>query len=43
MYTDYPLQIRFTALWMVVGYLDLLKQEGAIVEEEIDGVWRYMG
>jgi len=41
MYADYPPQMRFTALWMVVGYLDLLKQEGAVVEQEIEGVWQY--
>ena len=28
---------------MVVGYLDLLKQEGVVVEQEVDGVWRYFG
>jgi glyoxylase-like metal-dependent hydrolase (beta-lactamase superfamily II) len=43
MYADYPPQMRFTALWMVVGYLDLLKQEGGVVEQEIEGVWRYFG
>lgn len=41
MYRHYPPQLRFTALWMVVGYLDLLKAEGAIKEEEINGVWHY--
>ena len=41
MYTEYPPQMRFTALWMVVGYLDLLKAEGTVLEQEIDGVWHY--
>lgn len=41
MYAAYPPQIRFTALWMAVGYLDLLKAEGAVVEEAREGVWHY--
>lgn len=41
MYAHHPPQFRFAGLWMLVGYLDLLKAEGAIVERTIDGVWRY--
>ena len=41
MYTNYPPQLRFTALWMVVGYLDLLQAEGVVEEREINGVWHY--
>lgn len=41
MYAYLPVHFRFAGLWMLVGYLDLLKQEGRIVEEEIDEVWYY--
>lgn len=41
MYINYPPALRFTALWMVVGYLDLLKGAGVVVEEERNGVWHY--
>ncbi|MCL4263723.1 MAG: MBL fold metallo-hydrolase [Anaerolineae bacterium] len=42
MYAHYPENARIAGLWMVVGYLDLLKAEGAIEEQEIGGVWRYV-
>jgi len=41
MYAHYPEHARISGLWMLIGYLDLLKAEQAIVEREIDGVWRY--
>jgi glyoxylase-like metal-dependent hydrolase (beta-lactamase superfamily II) len=41
MYAHYPENGRISGLWMVVGYLDLLQAEGAVVEHEVDGVWRY--
>jgi glyoxylase-like metal-dependent hydrolase (beta-lactamase superfamily II) len=41
MYAHYPENARISGLWMVVGYLDLLKVERAIEEQAIDGVWRY--
>jgi glyoxylase-like metal-dependent hydrolase (beta-lactamase superfamily II) len=41
MYADYPPQFRFAGLWMLVGYLDLLKAEGLAEEQEVDGAWHY--
>ncbi len=41
MYPQYPPPFRFAALWMLIGYLDLLKQEGRILEETTRGVLRY--
>lgn len=41
MYAHYPEPARIAGLWMLVGYLDLLKAEGAIVEQEVGGVWYY--
>ena len=41
MYGAYPLPYRFVGLWMLVGYLDLLKADGLVEERLIDGVWRY--
>lgn len=41
MYAHYPENARIAGLWMVVGYLDLLKTEGAVEERETGGVWRY--
>jgi glyoxylase-like metal-dependent hydrolase (beta-lactamase superfamily II) len=42
MYAHQPRGVRLAGLWMLVGYLDLLAQDGLIVEETRDGVWRYM-
>ncbi|GIK55594.1 MAG: MBL fold metallo-hydrolase [Chloroflexi bacterium] len=42
MYAHYPENARIAGLWMVVGYLDLLKAEGVVEEQEIGGVWRYV-
>ncbi|MAT96633.1 MAG: hypothetical protein CL608_05770 [Anaerolineaceae bacterium] len=41
MYAHYPSTFRFAGLWMLIGYLDLLQAEGAIVQETVDGVWHY--
>jgi glyoxylase-like metal-dependent hydrolase (beta-lactamase superfamily II) len=41
MYAHYPEHGRIAGLWMLVGYLDLLKAENAISEREKGGVWRY--
>jgi len=41
MYPLYPPAFRFAGLWMLIGYLDLLKQEGRIVEETVGGTLRY--
>ncbi len=41
MYAHLPVQFRFAGLWMLVGYLDLLMQEGAVLQEEQGGVWHY--
>lgn len=41
MYAHYPENARIAGLWMVVGYLDLLKAEGAVEEREVGGVWYY--
>ena len=41
MYGAYPMQYRFVGLWMIVGYLDLLKADGLVEERLINGVWRY--
>ncbi|MFQ5577020.1 MAG: hypothetical protein ACE5G8_08545 [Anaerolineae bacterium] len=41
MYAHYPPEFRFAGLWMVVGYLDLLKAEGAVIKTEMGGVWHY--
>ncbi len=41
MYAHHPPGSRLVGLWMLVGYLDLLIAEGAVVERTVDGVWRY--
>lgn len=41
MYAHYPPAFRFVGLWMCVGYLDLLKEEGLVTEDEQNGVWYY--
>lgn len=41
MYSHIPLQGRIVALYMLVGYLDLLLADGAVVRETVDGVWRF--
>jgi glyoxylase-like metal-dependent hydrolase (beta-lactamase superfamily II) len=41
MYAHYPPTFRFAGLWMLIGYLDLLLAEQAIVVKTVDGVWEY--
>ena len=41
MYAHRAVELRFAGLWMLIGYLDLLKMEGAIVERTVNGVWHY--
>ncbi len=41
MYGRRSVSIQFAGLWMVIGYLDLLLADGAVVVEEVDGVLRY--
>jgi len=41
MYAHQPPGVRLTAMWMLIGYLDLLSAEGAVRQETIDGVWHY--
>ena len=41
MYTHQPPESRVAGLWMLLGYLDLLLADGAIVEEVIGGVNHY--
>lgn len=42
MYPYYPPQFRFAALWMLMGYLDLLCAEGTVLRVERDGHWAYI-
>jgi glyoxylase-like metal-dependent hydrolase (beta-lactamase superfamily II) len=37
----YPDQLHLIALWMLVGYLDLLEVEGRVEVRVVDGVWNY--
>lgn len=41
MYAHYPPTFRFAGLWMLIGYLDLLLAEDAIVVKKVAGVWQY--
>jgi glyoxylase-like metal-dependent hydrolase (beta-lactamase superfamily II) len=41
MYAHYPPQARFSGLWMLVGYLDLLQAEGLVRERPIGDVLHY--
>lgn len=41
MYAHQPAAFRFTGLWMLIGYLDLLEMEGSVRCETENGVWRY--
>lgn len=43
MYSHYPPQARFVALYMLIGYLDLLMAAGSVRRETVDGVWRFSG
>jgi len=37
----YPDQLHLIALWMLVGYLDLLEAEGRVEVRVVEGVWYY--
>ncbi|MFN2124968.1 MAG: MBL fold metallo-hydrolase [Candidatus Promineifilaceae bacterium] len=41
MYSHQPAAFRFTGLWMLVGYLDLLDIEGSIRRDTNEGVWHF--
>lgn len=41
MYAHFPEDSRITGFAMVLGYLDLLMDEGRIVCDEVDGVWQF--
>jgi glyoxylase-like metal-dependent hydrolase (beta-lactamase superfamily II) len=41
MYAHQPAAFRFTGLWMLIGYLDLLEIEGSIRRETENGIWHY--
>ena len=41
MYAHHPPAFRFTGLWMLIGYLDLLEIEARVRRETMDGVWHY--
>jgi glyoxylase-like metal-dependent hydrolase (beta-lactamase superfamily II) len=41
MYSHFPPNARFTAMSMVVGYLDLLLDEAAITQNVVDGIWNF--
>ena len=41
MYAHFPDDSKITGFAMVLGYLDLLIDEGRISKEEIDGIWQF--
>ena len=41
MYAHYPPNLRFAGLWMLVGYLDLLENEGRVTAVQTHGVIQY--
>ncbi len=41
MYPHYPPAFRFAALWMLVGYLDILRAENKILRIEKNKMWYY--
>lgn len=42
MYAHQPPEGRVAGLWMLVGYLDLLLADGAVREDEVDGICYYI-
>lgn len=42
MYAHQPVSHRLMGLWMLIGYLDLLAAEGAIVNDDPEGLWRFV-
>jgi len=41
MYNTYPVQLRSAGLWMLIGYLDLLQNEGKITAQTEDKLIHY--
>ena len=42
MYAHQPPATRLAGLWMLIGYLDLLIEDGLVTQEEQDDVWHYL-
>ena len=42
MYAHQPPATRLAGLWMLVGYLDLLIEDGLVIQEEHNDVWHYI-
>ena len=42
LYAHQPPEGRVAGLWMLVGYLDLLIEDGLAIQEEHDDVWHYV-
>jgi len=42
MYAHQPPATRLAGLWMLIGYLDLLIEEGLVRQETTGGVWRFL-
>ena len=41
MYSRFPPNARFSGISMVVGYLDLLLDEGLLIRKVVNGVWQF--
>lgn len=41
MYASQPRSMRLVALWMLVGYLDVLQAQGLVVQTTAGGIWHY--
>ena len=41
MYAHHPAQQRIAGLWMLIGYLDLLEEDGTIEKSLVNGVWHF--
>ena len=42
MYAHQPPATRLAGLWMLIGYLDLLIEDGLVIQEERDDIWHYV-
>ena len=42
MYAHQPPATRLAGLWMLIGYLDLLIEDGLVIQEKHDDVWHYL-
>ena len=42
MYAHQPPATRLAGLWMLIGYLDLLIEDGLVIQEEHDDAWHYL-